>query len=71
LPRVDYPAEAAPGYANFDFGESQIKRPPFAKVMRISQYTIATIPGKNKLERIPVMWKRSLHVGSNWRILAD
>ena len=22
------------------------------------------------LERIPVMWKRSLHVGSNWRILA-
>jgi len=24
-----------------------------------------------KLERIPVMWKRSLHVGSNWRILAD
>ena len=23
-----------------------------------------------KLERIPVMWKRSLHVGSNWRILA-
>ena len=23
------------------------------------------------LERIPVMWKRSLHVGSNWRILAD
>jgi len=24
-----------------------------------------------ELERIPVMWKRSLHVGSNWRILAD
>src|SRR5208282_5091218 len=24
-----------------------------------------------KLERIPVMWKRSLHVGSNWHILAD
>jgi hypothetical protein len=23
------------------------------------------------LERIPVMWKRSLHVGSNWHILAD
>ena len=23
------------------------------------------------LERIPVMWKRSLHVGGNWRILAD
>jgi len=26
---------------------------------------------EGKLERIPVMWKRSLHVGSNWRILAD
>ncbi len=25
----------------------------------------------DKLERIPVMWKRNLHVGSNWRILAD
>ncbi len=24
-----------------------------------------------QLERIPVIWKRSLHVGSNWRILAD
>jgi outer membrane immunogenic protein len=24
----------------------------------------------SELERIPVMWKRSLHVGSNWRILA-
>ena len=24
-----------------------------------------------QLERIPVMWKRSLHVGSNWCILAD
>ena len=24
-----------------------------------------------ELERIPVMWKRSLHVGSNWHILAD
>jgi hypothetical protein len=23
------------------------------------------------LERIPIMWKRSLHVGSNWHILAD
>jgi hypothetical protein len=23
------------------------------------------------LERIPVTWKRSLHVGSNWRTLAD
>jgi hypothetical protein len=23
-----------------------------------------------QLERIPVMWKRSLHVGSNWRIPA-
>jgi hypothetical protein len=22
------------------------------------------------LERIPVMWRRSLHVGSNWRIPA-
>jgi hypothetical protein len=29
---------------------------------------IARLP---ELERIPVMWKRSLHVGSNWRILAD
>ena len=27
--------------------------------------------GGEILERIPVMWKRSLHVGSNWRILAD
>ena len=26
---------------------------------------------KFELERIPVMWKRSLHVGSNWHILAD
>jgi hypothetical protein len=25
----------------------------------------------DNLERIPVMWKRSLHVGSNWHILAD
>ena len=24
-----------------------------------------------ELERIPVTWKRSLHVGSNWRTLAD
>ena len=23
------------------------------------------------LERIPVTWKRSLHVGSNWRTHAD
>jgi hypothetical protein len=29
------------------------------------------ISGSQVLERIPVMWKRSLHVGSNWRILAD
>ena len=28
------------------------------------------VPEFGILERIPVMWKRSLHVGSNWRILA-
>ena len=31
-------------------------------------YPLALDP---ELERIPVMWKRSLHVGSNWHILAD
>jgi len=33
--------------------------------------TSLTASEPNELERIPVMWKRSLHVGSNWHILAD
>jgi hypothetical protein len=34
-------------------------------------YDGAFRPQVRNLERIPVTLKRSLHVGSNWRILAD
>ncbi len=46
--------------AQFEFEKHQI------------EIALPTLPSedKRKLERIPVMWKRSLHVGSNWRILA-
>ena len=39
----------------------------YGQVMQLSEWSG---PG-GMLERIPVMWKRSLHVGNNWHILPD
>ena len=33
-------------------------------------FTLRAIGDNRELERIPVTWKRSLHIGSNWCILA-
>ena len=39
--------------------------------LKVGGSAIVVIKASSVLERIPVMWKRSLHVGSNWHILAD
>ena len=36
-----------------------------------NEFPLQVAHGYRDLERIPVTWKRSLHVGSNWRTHAD
>ena len=42
---------------------------PFV-MMSFAMSSEMSLPLATALERIPVTWKRSLHVGSNWCILA-
>ena len=42
----------------------------FGALDRIAELLIDRDSERSNLERIPVTWKRSLHVGSNWCILA-
>ena len=43
---------------------------PFAGSHADAAENLSNFHGAMTLERIPVTWKRSLHVGSNWCILA-
>jgi putative ABC transport system substrate-binding protein len=38
---------------------------------RLPELAADLVRSKVDLERIPIMWKRSLHVGNNWHILPD
>jgi hypothetical protein len=68
------------GY-RWNFGQGLIVEPTLIVVDRavsVSRHVAEYLSGKlsgwafrDQLERIPVTLKRSLHVGSNWRILAD
>ena len=44
---------------------------PAVAAKKAKLHAIPIASAYRELERIPVMWKRSLHVGSNWHILAD
>ena len=56
-----------------DISSPKIREHLINKGHDISHSQITEVGNENsyELERIPVMWKRSPHVGSNWRILAD
>jgi len=43
---------------------------PYIRALTEIKHDYGKISHPSELERIPVTWKRSLHVGSNWCILA-
>ena len=62
LARASVAREVGVGHGTVERIARQMDRP--------FEATAAGLGGFCKLERIPVTWKRSLHVGSNWCILA-